>query len=138
VLLAVPSGDTVRRALNMMSAVDVKRQMPEINDRVISTAKRMCVFTMPVTCAIDCNDREYYGKEVSKLVVGGKYKNCTSWFYRIATFCVVENGMRFEIAATRYNVFSSLPKAVRRLIDDASRHVHIRHLLMEGYSRRSR
>ncbi|MBX8636487.1 MAG: transposase [Thermoplasmata archaeon] len=130
-LLAVPSGDTVRRALNRMPAGDVKRQMLEINGNVISAANRMRMFTMPVTCAIDCNDREYYGKRVSKLVVGGKHKNGTSWFYRIATFCVVEKGMRFEIAATEYNVFSSLPKVVRRLIDDASRHVRIRHLLMD-------
>ena len=68
---------------------------------------------------------------MSGLIVGGKYKNGTSWFYRIATLCVVEKGMRFEIAAAGYNVFSSLPNVVRRLIEDALRHVRIRHLLMD-------
>ena len=100
-LLPVPSGDTIRR-LNRMPARDVKRQLLEINNDVLSKAVRMRMFTHPVTCAIDCNDREYYGKRTSKLVVGGKHKNGTSWFYRIATLCVVENGMRFEIAATEY------------------------------------
>ena len=90
-----------------------------------------CLLTHPVVCALDCNDREYYGKKTSGLIVGGKHKNGTNWFYRIATLCVVEKGIRFEIAATEYNIFSSLPKVVRRLIEDALRHVRIRHLLMD-------
>ena len=88
-----------------------------------------------MTCAIECNDREYYGKRTAKLVVGGKHRKGASWFYRIATLCVVENGMRFEIAATEYSAFSNLPKVVRRLLDESSRHVRIRHLLMDrGFS----
>ena len=51
------------------------------------------MFAHPVTCAIDCNDREYYGKRVSKLMVGGRHRNGTFWFYRSATLCVVEKGM---------------------------------------------
>ncbi|MCL4316984.1 MAG: transposase [Candidatus Thermoplasmatota archaeon] len=134
-LLPVPSGDTIRRKLNRMPARDVKRQLLEINSDVLSKAVRMRMFTHPVTCAIDCNDREYYGKRTSKLVVGGKHKNGTSWFYRIATLCVVENGMRFEIAATEYNAFSNLPKVVMRLLDESSKYVRIRHLLMDrGFS----
>ena len=77
-LLTVPSGDTIRRRLNMMTARDVKRQMLEINSDILSKAARMRMFTHPVTCAIDCNDREYYGKRTSKLVVGGKHRNGTS------------------------------------------------------------
>ena len=43
--------------------------------------------------------------------------------------------MRFEIAATEYSAFSNLPKVVRRLLDESSRHVRIRHLLMDrGFS----
>ncbi|MBX8645079.1 MAG: hypothetical protein KIY12_10255, partial [Thermoplasmata archaeon] len=61
-LLPVPSGDTIRRKLNRMTAGDVKRQLLEINSDVLSKAVRMRLFTHPVTCAIDCNDREYYGK----------------------------------------------------------------------------
>ncbi|MCL5678025.1 MAG: hypothetical protein M1442_01990 [Candidatus Thermoplasmatota archaeon] len=77
-LLPVPSGETIRRRLNMMTARDVKRQMLEINSDILSKAARMRMFTHPVTCAIDCNDREYYGKRTSKLVVGGKHRNGTS------------------------------------------------------------
>ena len=131
-LLPVPSGDTIRRKLNRMPAGDVKRQLLEINNDVLSKAARMRMFTHPMTCAIDCNDMEYYGKRTSKLVVGGKHKNGTSWFYRIATLCVVEKGMRFEIAATEYSAFSNLPKVVRRLPDESSKYVRIRHLLMKS------
>jgi hypothetical protein len=54
-----------------------------------------CLLTHPVVCALDCNDREYYGKKTSGLIVGGKHKNGTSWFYRIATLCVVEKGISY-------------------------------------------
>ena len=77
-LLPVPSGDTIRRKLNRMPAGDAKRQLLEINDDVLSGARRMRLFTHPATCAIDCNDREYYGKRTSKLVIDGKHKNSTA------------------------------------------------------------
>ncbi len=65
---------------------------------------------------------------VHRLAVGGKHRNGTSCFYRLATHCVVEKGMRFEIAATEYSTFSNLPKVVMRLLDESSRYVRIGHL----------
>ncbi len=38
-----------------------------------------------------------------RFVDGGKHRNGTSWFYRLATLCVVEKGRRFEIAAIGRN-----------------------------------
>ena len=48
-LLPVPSGDTIRRKLNRMPARDVKRQLLEINNDVLSKAVRMRMFTHSVT-----------------------------------------------------------------------------------------
>jgi len=129
--MVVPSGDTVRRWIECLTPGDVRSSLLSCNSDVLEKARSMRLLTHPVVCALDCNDREYYGKKTSGLIVGGKHKNGTNWFYRIATLCVVEKGIRFEIAATEYNIFSSLPKVVRRLIEDALRHVRIRHLLMD-------
>jgi hypothetical protein len=129
--MVVPSGDTVRRWIECLTPGDVRNSLLSCNSDVLEKARSMRLLTHPVVCALDCNHREYYGKKTSGLIVGGKHKNGTSWFYRIATLCVVEKGIRFEIAATEYNLFSSLPKVVGRLIEDALRHVRIRHLLMD-------
>ena len=77
----------------MMPVGDVKRQMLEKNSDVLSKARRMRMFTHPVTCAIDCNDIEYYGKRTSKLVFSGKHRYGIFWIYRIATLCVVDKGI---------------------------------------------
>jgi hypothetical protein len=113
--MVVPSGDTVRRWIECLTPGDVRSSLLSCNSDVMEKARSMRLPTHPVVCALDCNDRECYGKKTSGLIVGGKHKNGTSWFYRIATSCVVEKGISYLMPVKTDDRIDREVKATHRL-----------------------
>ena len=101
------------------------------NRDIIRQAKRRGLFRKKVVVAIDYWDREYYGKRRDANCSGGEHKNGTSWFYRVATLCVVENGLRFEVAMVPVRLFARSETVVEALLKEAIAHIKIKAVLLD-------
>ena len=130
-----PSLNTVHRKLVLL---DVNSVVEVINSRlsdIVTHAKRLGFIPKKkkVDLAIDCTDLPYYGDPNTVGVVGGKSKKSTSWFFRFATICIVENGYRFPLGVLPVDQFkaSNMTGVVTELLDMASEHVSVRVLLMD-------
>lgn len=130
-----PSLDTVHRhlaRLDIHSVVEtINTQLSEIADH----AKRVGFIPRKkrVDLAIDCTDLPYYGNPNTSGVVGGKPQRSTTWFFRFATICIVEEGYRLPLGVLPVDQFatSDLTGVVTELLKMASEHVFMRVVLMD-------
>jgi hypothetical protein len=109
----------------------INTRLSEIADHAIRSG--LVPRKKKVDLAIDCTDLPYYGDPNTSGVVGGKSKKSTNWFFRFATVCIVEEGVRFPLGVLPVDQFrmADLTGVVTELLEMASRHVSVRVVLMD-------
>lgn len=125
------SGDNIFTRLKSTLKKTGQDNIMELNRNIIRQAKRRGWFRKKVVVAIDYWSREYYGKNRDANCTGGEHKNGTSWFYKVGTLCVVENGLRLEIAMVPVKLFTPQDIVVESLLREALKYIRIKVVLLD-------
>jgi len=129
----VPDGDTFLYRLKKLSRRDALSMLQELNENVLSLARRKGAFRRKAVVAIDLTYIPYYGKP-TPYVVQGQYKLGTTWFHCYAAIRVVERGRRYVIRSRLVKPLElcEKDKIVEELVTEARRRgVHIHLLLLD-------
>lgn len=130
-MVIVPSGDVVFTRLKNTLKMTGFENMLILSRDINRQAKRRGWFRRRLTVAIDYWDREYYGKNRDVNCSAGKRKNGTTFFHRIATLCIVEDGLRFEIAMMPVKLFARKEIIVKSLLTEALKFIKIKAVLLD-------
>ena len=101
---------------------------------MLKIAKKHGKFGRCIVIAIDLHDKEYYGKNrEDEYVVGGKAKNGTNWFHRIATVSILAFGTRFKISVIPITKDDNknLDKVIESLIKEVRKNFNRRYVLLD-------
>jgi len=129
----VPDADTFLYRLKKMRWRDALSMLQELNENVLSMARRKGAFRRKAVTAIDLTYIPYYGKP-TPYIVQGQHKLGTTWFHCYAAIRIVERGRRYVIKSRLVKSLELCEKAkiVEELVTEARRlGVHIRLLLLD-------
>jgi len=126
-----PCGAAFLYRLKKLGYDDWRSRLTEVNDSVLSTAKRLGLLDRPVVCAIDYTKVPYYGR-FNRYVVRAKHEKGTEKFYEYATISIVQDGLRLCVYSMPVTLLDIKVDVVRELIEEAGRRgVRVKLLLMD-------
>ena len=88
-----PCGGAFLYRLKKLTYDDWRSRLTEVNDAVLSVARRLGLLDRPVVCAIDYTKVPYYGR-FNRYVVRAKHEKGTEKFYEYASISIVQDGLR--------------------------------------------
>ena len=99
-LVEAPEADTVRWYFNEQLTLEALPQLEQQLKRALSAEIPPRLLRKAQRIAIDFHDRPYYGKAAQETAkwVGGRAKDGTTRFFRIATAYVIHRGLRLTAA----------------------------------------
>ena len=126
-----PCGGAFLYRLKKLNHDDWDSRLREVNDAVVSIARRLGLLGLPVVCAIDYTKVPYYGR-FNRYVVRSKHEDGTEKFYEYATLSIVQDGLRLCVYSMPVTLLDVKADVVRKLIEQAERRgVKIKLLLLD-------
>lgn len=126
------SADTVLLRLKQLQWQQVKAGFDAVFRDVLVVARKQRRFTRPLVVAIDFHDFPYYGDKSHPMLVRGKAKNGTTYFFRYASLDVVESGRRYTIAMMPVDAETTKREVLEVLISIARKYLRIRFVLLDA------
>ena len=93
----VPNKTTYLSKIRRLKIRIIQKMIDNSIDRFIERLMKVKGLKQKITLAFDFTEEEYYGKQIDKYVVKGKYKNGTNKFFTFLTCNICIEGQRFTI-----------------------------------------